>query len=310
MPSAPTIRTIAALLLGTTFAIGQTCAETIEVRLVAEKGGTPFSFADGTTFQLERWTMLRTSDFKEVVARPTRNQNNPGKFDVIAHYTPRARAKFVGYGERDRDRRYCVLIGKIIDNCSGFPPIQKPIFDVAQSLTERAPDSARRLARALNVEIAAISARDQATDRASLVSPKALLDVLNHRAVANRQPLWIDREERETFLSHDLQALWRKADAIEEAGNEDEIYDADPIAATNGLTMKTYRIDVKSSSATHAAVNVLVGYAEKQPSRTVRYDLVREHGHWRITNIGGDKWSLRASLEEFVAPAPKAGDNK
>lgn len=274
---------------------------TIEVRLEARTSGTPFSFTDGTTRQLERWTVLRTGDFTRATARPTRNPNLPGLFEVEAELTPEGRRAFVDVGEQDRARSYCVIIGRTIDSCAAFPPSQKAIFDRSHALMERSGPEARKLAAGLNARIAALASDRLADARASREGPRALLDHLYRRSIANRQPNWFEGEEREEFLSRDLVALWRKCDAAERAGNEDALLDFDPIAATNGLTLKTHRVRMEAADARRAKAAVTVGYVEKSPSQVVRYDLVREGGGWRIADIKESDFSLSQALTEFAA---------
>jgi hypothetical protein len=122
--------------------------------------------------------------------------------------------------------------------------------------------------------------------------------------VENDSPNWLDGEERDTFFDRSLVALWQKVDAVVAAGNEDEILDADPVAATNGLTLKRFALKVERASARRATVAVTVGYAEKAPRQIVRYDLVREREGWRIADIRNQDSGLRAALQDFIAPEP------
>lgn len=279
---------------------------TIEVRLVAKSGGFPFSYADGTTFQLERWAVLRTSDFSKTRARPTRNANYPGLYEVEVDHTERARASFVAVGERDRDRSYCVLIGSTIDHCAAFPPSQKAIYDRGQILMDRPAAEARRLAAGLNASISAMEKDRRSAETAARSSARALLDLLYRRAINERSPQWVEGEERDTFLSSELVSLWQKVDETQEAGNEDAVFTSDPIAATNAFTLKSYRIKIESKSASRVTALATLGYVESTPSKRVRYDLVREGGRWHIADIGEGEFSMKSALKAFVSAPPPA----
>jgi hypothetical protein len=274
----------------------------VEMRLEAKgHDGAVHKFADGTERLLERWTVLRTADFTRAVASPTLNQNAPGMYEVDLLYTRPAAARFIALGDADRERSYCLLLDGIIEHCAAFPPEQKAIYDRGDRLmADRTPAAARDLAGRINRAIGAQRGERRRVEQAARRGPRALLALLYRRSRANHEPLWIDGEERTGFLSDSLQALWDKVDAAQRAGNHDEIYDADPIAATNGLSLGSFRISVGQLTPTHAEADVLVGYAEPAPTQTVRYVLVRERGGWRIDDIGNRDWSLRRALAAFA----------
>lgn len=276
----------------------------MEVRLVAPKGGTPFAKGDGTSLDLERWSLLDTADVLRVTPRPARTADAGATHELEAVLTRRGRNTFAAAAARAASRRYCIVVGRTIDRCAELAPPAAANGEIALALLPRGQSEALRLAEALNATISTIVAEDARVRRASRASPRALLEHLYRRAVANHTPQWLDRQERETYLSRDLVALWKQVDAAVEGGNHDAILDADPVAATNGLTLKTYRIVLAKLGAQSVTARVTVGYAEKAPARLVIYDLVREGGRWRINEIRGTSWSLRTTLRAFIAASP------
>lgn len=277
----------------------------IELRLEAKSDGVGYKYADGTERQLERWTVLRTADLARATARPTRNPNNRGEYEVELLYSRAGAMRYVTVGDADRGRSYCVLVDDVIDHCAAFPPEQKAIYDRGDRLMDRPSDAARKLARRIDEAIRAIAAERRQAEQAARRGPAALLGRLYRRARGNHTPQWIEGEEREEFLSSGLRELWNKADAAQRSGNSDQLFDHDPVAATNGLTMRRFAIGRPSQTAKRATADVVVGYAETATKQTVRYALVREPGGWRIDDIGNRDWSLRNALTAFVAvPGP------
>ena len=133
-----------------------------------------------------------------------------------------------------------------------------------------------------------------------VATPRELLDLLYGRAVRNRGPDWIGGDEREAFLIRDLVDLWDRVDVARAAGNTDALLSSDQVAATNGLTLRGYQIELDQERATMATANVTVRYAEDAPQQVVRYILVKERGNWRIADIGNAGSSLKGALQAFL----------
>lgn len=298
---------LAVLWAGVELAWAGPAMERIEVRLVARQDGYPLSFADGTTFDLERLPLLQRRHFARAEARPTPNLNNPGLWRVEVVHNASGRAAFVAAGEAGRDRTYCVVIGRTIDNCAAFPPPQKGLYERGQILMDRSEAEARGLAARINAAIEGLASDERRADRASRQGPRQLLEALYGRAVKEQSPAWLDGEERATFLSRELVALWAKADAAQAAGNHDALLDYDPVAATNGLELKGYRIAIEQRRAGRARARVALTYKDSSDRGSVAYELVEEDGHWRIAEIGEGENSVGAALRSFIAPPDPAG---
>lgn len=287
---------------------GSAPSESIQVHLVARQDGTPFSFADGTQRELVSFPLLQRPHFARVEVRPTSNRNNPGLWQIEIVHNARGRAAFLAAGEADRDRTYCIVVGRTIDSCPAFPPPQKGLYERGQILMDRSEPEARRLAAGIGAWLAQLGSLERATERASRQGPRALLEALYRRAVKEMSPDWLDGEEREAFLSRELVALWDKADAIRAAGNTDALLDYDPVAATNGLELKGYRIAIEEQRAGRARARVALTYKDSDHRSTVAYELVEQGGRWRIAEIGEGDNSVGAALRSFISPPdPAAG---
>ncbi len=300
--------TLALLTAGAEAASAGSAPQGIQVHLVAKQDGTPFAYADGTKRELVSFPLLQRTHFARVEVRPTSNRNNPGLWQVEVVYNARGRAAFLAAGEADRDRTYCIVVGRTIDSCPAFPPPQKGLYERGQILMDRSEAEARRLAAGLRTWLAQLALMERATERASRHGPRALLEALYRRAVKEQSPDWLDGEEREAFLSRDMVALWEKADAVRAAGNSDALLDYDPVAATNGLELKGYRIAVEEQRAGRARARVALTYKDSDHRGGVAYDLVEQGGRWRIAEIGEGDNSVGAALRSFIAPPdPAAG---
>lgn len=276
-----------------------------EVRLEARQGGEPFSFADGHKVMLEPVALLEPRHFSSIEMRGTRNPNTPGTFEIEAVHSERGRQRLQAAAGFARERRTCVLRQGVVQSCSGFAPAPRHIYDRGQVMQVPSQSEARAVAARLERAIAADRASEHAlTAQTQVATPRQLLDLLYRRTLKAGGSTWFEDGGREAFLSRSLVELWDKADARIASGDNDAVLDADPVAATNGLELKSYRIAFVSQTATLARARVTVGYGSGATSRHVGYSLVRERGHWRIADIGTGASSLKASLARFVdAPA-------
>lgn len=111
-----------------------------------------------------------------------------------------------------------------------------------------------------------------------------------------------DKAVRAKYLSKSLVALWAKSDAHTPEG--DIVIDFDPVTNSQDPSVKSFTVTTeKLDSGTAAiAVKMTTGYAQpRNPADdVVRYDFVRDGGHWKIDDIrgavDGKPWSLRALL--------------
>jgi hypothetical protein len=108
---------------------------------------------------------------------------------------------------------------------------------------------------------------------------------------------------RAKYLSKSLVTLWAKADAHTTEG--DIVIDFDPITNSQDPSVKSFAVTPEKldNGIATIAVKMTTGYAKQSdnPADTVvRYDFVRDGGHWKIDDIrgavDGKPWSVRALL--------------
>ena len=89
----------------------------------------------------------------------------------------------------------------------------------------------------------------------------------------------------------------------QDAQGDEGPVDFDVVADTNGLTLTGFALKVEKRTDTTATVAATLRYKERNPRpqpSVVRYDLVLEGGVWKIDEIRGFDWSVRAMLGESL----------
>lgn len=277
----------------------------IEVRFEAQDGGEAFNFAGGTRVMLEPVALLEPRHFATVEVRPTSNPNTPGTFEIEVVAGERGRKRLQAGAGYERQRRTCLLLDGVVQTCSGFAPAPKRIYDRGQVIYSPSNGAARAIAARLEQAISEdIKAERALAIETRTADPRRLLDQLYRQTLKAGGSSWIDDQGRTAYLSNDLVELWDEVDARIASGMNEVVIDADPVAATNGLEMKSYRIVAVRETATRAKATVTVGYGPRHAPRQVEYALVRERGHWRIADIGTGMNSLKAALTRFARPSP------
>jgi hypothetical protein len=108
---------------------------------------------------------------------------------------------------------------------------------------------------------------------------------------------------RSKYLSKPLAALWSKADARTRKGEVGPV-DFDPITNSQDPDVKSFKVVNEKQEADKATIAITIeghqGPRPKPSDQTVRYDLVREDGQWKIDDIrgtaDGKPWSVRSLL--------------
>lgn len=291
-------------LAATTCAAAEKVISRIEVRLVAKDGGESFSFATGEKFNLEADPVLMARHFTGVARDRKRNPNLPGTVDLELLYDERGKARFIAIANAARDRQYCLLIDDLIQHCAAFPPLQKGLYERGQILSSIPERDARQVAARLAAAIRKANASLRATERTvPASSPKALLDSLYRRAMKSGTPDWLDGERRGAYLASALLDLWDGVDVAQASGNRDAPLDADPVAATNGLTLQSYRIGTVKQADGVASVTVVLTYREPTHPKPVTYTLAKEKGRWRIADIEYNTTTLSQQLAIYLSAA-------
>lgn len=124
------------------------------------------------------------------------------------------------------------------------------------------------------------------------------------------QFLWLEAKDRPKTFSKALVVLWAKADA--KAGKDEDIgpIDWDPFTASQDPMVKSFTVVVEKQDAKAATVAVTIldprGRRTVAADEVVRRDFVREGARWAIDDVrgavDGRAWSVRKSLESYLAP--------
>ncbi|NVN86435.1 MAG: DUF3828 domain-containing protein [Rhodopseudomonas sp.] len=107
---------------------------------------------------------------------------------------------------------------------------------------------------------------------------------------------------RAKVLSKSFAALWLQAEARTPKGDAGPI-DFDPVSNSQdpGIKSVSVKVESKDSGTATLAVTLIEGAKRNNPADAiVRYDFVRDGGHWRIDDIRGSvegkPWSIRDIL--------------
>ena len=112
-----------------------------------------------------------------------------------------------------------------------------------------------------------------------------------------------NKAARAKYLSKSLVALWAKADARTPKGDVGPV-DFDPVTNSQDPDVKSFKVVAEKQEADKATITVTIdGYQGPRPKptdQTMRYDLVREAGLWKIDDIkgsgDGEPWSIHGML--------------
>jgi hypothetical protein len=109
------------------------------------------------------------------------------------------------------------------------------------------------------------------------------------------------------YFSKSLVALWAKADGKTPKGDIGPI-DFDLVTNSQDPDLMSFVVkSEKSDSATATISATMTGHhgpREKPSDTVIRYDFVRDGGHWKIDDIhstaNGDPWSVREMLQSSL----------
>ncbi len=142
-------------------------------------------------------------------------------------------------------------------------------------------------------------------------SPAALITAIYQRASAGNGEsggdFLIEAKDRAPYLSASLRALWAAADARTQPGYAGPL-DFDPVSNSQDPQLRAFTVTVEKQDGRRATVAATFGARkqplDRQPTTTVRYELVNEGGAWKIDDIrgtapGGGTWSVRRLVTDF-----------
>jgi hypothetical protein len=109
------------------------------------------------------------------------------------------------------------------------------------------------------------------------------------------------------YLSKSLVALWAKADAHTPKGDVGPV-DFDPVTNSQEPDVKSFAVSTEKSDAGTAVIAVTITGHEAPRANAadavIRYDFVRDGGHWKIDDIrgadDGKPWSIRGMLSNSL----------
>lgn len=145
---------IAALLTLTVFAGAARASDTgLEYRLKT-KDGVPFAFDHAEEQYFSALPFMTAKDFTGAKARPSKNPNQPGGWEVVLTHTATGRAKLRAVADSNRAREFCIIFHGRLYQCEAFPPVMKAVFDKERVISDRLTrQSASELARAMAQDI-------------------------------------------------------------------------------------------------------------------------------------------------------------
>ena len=138
--------------------------------------------------------------------------------------------------------------------------------------------------------------------------PAALITAIYKRAAAGKgdsggQFVWLRTKSRPRWLSASLIKLWAAADAKVAPGDMGPP-GFDPVTNSQDPMVRAFAVKVEKADGKTATVAATFR-SHNAKSITVRYDLLRERGAWKIDDIrgtvDGQAWSVRQMLRDFKA---------
>jgi hypothetical protein len=153
--------------------------------------------------------------------------------------------------------------------------------------------------------LAAAALAASASPAAAADGPAALITAIYKRAAAGKgdrggQFVWLNAKSRPRFLTASLTRLWNETDAKVAPGDMGPP-GFDPVSNSQDPLVRTPTVATEKQDGRSATVAATFR-SHNRESVTVRYDLRRERGAWKIDDIrgtvDGKEWSIRKLLRE------------
>ncbi|HEY8332450.1 MAG TPA: DUF3828 domain-containing protein [Tardiphaga sp.] len=142
--------------------------------------------------------------------------------------------------------------------------------------------------------------------------PLAIVNAIYARVTAGKGDqgggfVTLEKPARAKYLSKSLAALWNKAEARTPKGEVGPV-DFDPVTNSQDPDVRSFTATAEKLDAALATIAVKLtgsGVPRKHaPDEIVRYDFVRDGGHWKIDDIRGavdsEAWSVRQLLTDSL----------
>ena len=136
--------------------------------------------------------------------------------------------------------------------------------------------------------------------------PDTLITAIYKRAASGKgdsggQFVWLSAKSRPRYLSASLTRLWNAADAKVEPGDAGPP-GFDPVTSSQDPLVRAPKVAVEKQDGQTATVAATFR-SHNNEAVTVRYDMVRERGAWKIDDIrgsvGGKAWSIRQIVRDW-----------
>jgi hypothetical protein len=116
-----------------------------------------------------------------------------------------------------------------------------------------------------------------------------------------------NKSAKAKYLSKPLIALWAKADAHTPKGDVGPV-DFDPVTNSQEPDVKSFTVNPEKQDAGTAVIAVTIAGNNAPRANAadavIRYDFVRDGGHWKIDDIrgaaDGKPWSIRSMLNDSL----------
>jgi hypothetical protein len=118
------------------------------------KEGVPFAFDHAEEQYFSPLPFMTAADFTGARARPSKNPNTPGDWELVLTHSAIGRAKFRAVADADRSGDFCIVFRGTLYQCEAFPPVVKGVYDKDRSFGDRLTQAmAMKLARDMAAEI-------------------------------------------------------------------------------------------------------------------------------------------------------------
>jgi hypothetical protein len=116
-----------------------------------------------------------------------------------------------------------------------------------------------------------------------------------------------NKSAKARYLSKSLIALWAKADAHTPKGDVGPV-DFDPVTNSQEPDVKSFTVTPEKLDAGTAVIAVTIAGNNAPRANAadavIRYDFVRDGGHWKVDDIRGAEdgkpWSIRSMLNDAL----------
>jgi hypothetical protein len=157
----------------------------------------------------------------------------------------------------------------------------------------------------------AMAARSALADPPTANDPVAIINAIYMRVAkgnGNGGGAFVieNKSAKAKYLSKSLIELWAKADAHTPKGNVGPV-DFDPVTNSQDPDVKSFNINPEKLDAGTAVIAVIITGTNPRANANdaaIRYDFVRDGGHWKIDDIRGAEdgkpWSVRSMLGDTL----------